>query len=293
MQKIVPCIWFDHTADEAAEFYTSIFPDGRIGKVQRYPTEGLPDFQAAMAGLPLVVEFELAGFSMMGINAGPEFPVNPSISFMVNFDAGDADAERRLDELWAKLLDGGTALMPLGAYDFSPHYGWVQDRYGVSWQLMATDRAWPGRPPIIPGFLFGQRNQGRAAEAIDLYTSLFDGAVGVMSHYPDGAGETAGQVMFAGFQLAGQWFSAIDSAGHDFTFNCGVSLMVRCADQAEIDRYWHALSAVPAAEQCGWLVDRFGVSWQIVPAALEELMSKPEAYQKLMAMKKIDIAAFA
>ncbi|MBN9608309.1 MAG: hypothetical protein BGO26_20245 [Actinobacteria bacterium 69-20] len=293
MQSIVPCIWFDHTAQQAAEFYTSVFPSGRIIDIQRYPTEGLPDFQAEMAGQPLVVQFELAGYEFTGINAGPEFQVNPSISFLLNFDPSvDPDAKQHLDRLWAALSDGGTALMPLASYPFSPHYGWIADRYGVSWQLMLTDPAGDRRPFITPSLLFGQTNQGRAAEAIDRYTSLFNGAVGTMVHQPDTAGPVAGEVMFADFQLAGQWFSAMDSAGHDFTFNPGVSFMVRCADQGEIDRLWDALSAVPAAEQCGWLVDRYGVSWQIVPAALGDLMAKPGAYPKLMQMKKIDIAAF-
>lgn len=287
-QKIVPCIWFDHVAAQAAEFYTSIFPDGRIIDVQHYPTEGLPDFQKDLAGAPLVVRFELAGYELTGINAGAEFPVNPAISFLLTVDPSrDADATGRLDRLWEALSDGGTALMPLGEYPFSPHYGWIQDRYGVSWQLM-SDPAGGHRPFVTPALMFGSVNEGRADEAMSLYQSLFDGRPGTLARHP-GSG---GRVMFADFLLSGQWFSAMDSAGHDFTFNPGVSLMVRCDGQPEIDRLWGALSAVPAAEQCGWLADRFGVSWQIVPANLGELMSTPGAYPKLMGMKKIDVAAF-
>ena len=77
-----------------------------------------------------------------------------------------------------------------------------------------------------------------------------------------------------------------------FTFSPGVSLSVQCADQAEIDRLWDALSAVPEAEQCGWLVDRAGVSWQIVPANMAELMAKPDAFAHMMPMKKLIIADF-
>ena len=77
----------------------------------------------------------------------------------------------------------------------------------------------------------------------------------------------------------------------DFTFNPGVSLILECADQAELDRYWEQLSAVREAEQCGWCVDRFGLSWQVVPAHLAELLAAPGAYARLLEMKKIDIAA--
>lgn len=292
MQRIVPNLWFDGTAAEAAAFYTSVFPHSEVIETIHYPTEGLPDFQASMAGQPLVVTFELLGYRFMGINAGPEFAINPSISFMLNFDpSADPDARTHLDELWAALSDGGAALMPLGEYPFSPHYGWVQDKYGVNWQLMLTDPAGDPRPFIIPSIMFGNAAFGRAKEAIDFYTATFTGSVGTLALRPDG-GDDAGSVLFADFQLLDQWFAAMDAPDQGFTFNCGVSLMVEAADQAEIDRLWAALSAVPEAEACGWCADRFGVSWQIVPANLDELMATPDAYQKLMGMKKIEIAAF-
>lgn len=293
MQRIVPNIWFDHTAAEAAEFYTSVFPDGRVVETVRYPTEGLLDFQKEFAGQVLTVEFELAGYRFAGINAGAEFPVNPSVSFFVNFDPSvDPQAREHLDELWAALSEGGQALMPLQEYPFSPHYGWVQDRYGVSWQLMLTNPDGEPRPFITPSIMFGHTVRGRAQEAIEFYTSLFGGRVGTVAPYPEQAGPVAGEVMFADFTLLDQWFAAMDAAGQDFTFNCGVSLMVSCDGQAELDRYWSELSSVPEAEQCGWCADRFGLSWQLIPANLAELMAKPGAYDKLMRMKKIEIAEF-
>ncbi|MFZ0531228.1 MAG: VOC family protein [Propionicimonas sp.] len=293
MQRIVPNLWFDHTAEEAAEFYTSVFPDARILEVQRYPSEGLPDFQAEMAGQAVTVEFELAGYRFIGINAGPEFTPNPSVSFFVNFDPSvDPDAREHLDALWAALSEGGTALMPLQSYDFSAHYGWIQDRYGVSWQLMLTNPEGDPRPFIVPSIMFGDTVQGRAREALEFYTTVFGGRPGMIAPYPAEAGAVAGEVMFADFQVLDQWFATMDAAGQDFTFTCGVSLMVWCDGQAELDRYWAQLSAVPEAEQCGWCADRFGLSWQLVPANLGELMAKPGAYEKLMGMKKIDVAAF-
>lgn len=293
MQRIVPNIWFDHTAEEAAEFYASVFPDGRIVDTQRYPSEGLPDFQADLARQPLTVEFELAGYRMIGINAGSEFTPNPSVSFFVNFDPSlDPDAERQLDDLWAKLAEGGTALMPLQSYDFSPHYGWVQDRYGVSWQLMLTGSATEPRPFIVPCLMFGQRIKGRAKEAIGFYTWLFSGSIGTVALQPDTVPPSAGEVMYADFQLADQWFAAMDAAGQTFTFTPGVSLLVWCDGQAELDRYWDELSAVPEAEQCGWCTDKFGLSWQLLPETMGELMAKPGAYGTLMELKKIEISAF-
>ncbi len=293
MQRIVPNIWFDHNAAEAAEFYTAVFPDGRVVDTQYYPAEGLLDFQADMASKVLAVELELAGYRFIAINAGDEFPVNPSVSFFLNFDPSvDPQAREHLDDMWAALSDGGKALMPLQEYPFSPHYGWVQDRYGVSWQLMLASPEGEPRPFIVPSLMFGHTAQGRAQEAIEFYTTLLGGQTGMVARYPDDAGPVAGKVVYADFQVLDQWFAAMDAADQDFTFSPGVSLMLQCDDQAEIDRYWDQLSTVPEAEQCGWCADRFGLSWQVVPAAMNELMTRPDAYATLMDMKKIDIAAF-
>lgn len=99
--------------------------------------------------------------------------------------------------------------------------------------------------------------------------------------------------MFGEFRIGEQWFAVMDSGAEMVAqFSCGVSLEVSCADQAEIDRLWSALSYVPEAEQCGWLVDPFGLSWQIVPENMEELMARPGAYEHMMSMKKLVIAEF-
>ncbi len=294
MQRIVPNLWFDHKAAEAAEFYTHAFPDARITETVHYPTEGLADFQKEFAGDVLYVAFEVRGYRFIAINAGPDVEVNPSISFMLNFDpASDPDARAHLTSLWEALSEGGQALMPLGEYDFSSWYGWVKDKYGIAWQLMLSDSG-GATPFIVPSLLFTEYVQNRASEAIDFYTSVFGGDVGTVMHYPEEAeGAAAGGVMFGDFELLGQWFAAMDSGvTHGFTFNFGVSLMVECADQEELDGWWTQLSAVPEAEQCGWCADKFGVSWQLVPVNLDELMAKPGSYQKLMGMKKIEVAAF-
>lgn len=151
-QKIVPNLWFDGNAKEAAEFYVSVFSDSKIISVENYPNskeEGLADFQLDMAGKPLVVEFELNGQHFTAINAGPEFKFSEAISFAIY-----------------------------------------------------------------------------------------------------------------------------------------------CKDQEEIDYYWDKLSSVPEAEQCGWCKDKFGLSWQVVPENMEELMKRPDAYSKMMQMHKIIINDF-
>lgn len=299
MQKITPNLWFDGNAKEAADFYTAAFPDGKIITTLNYPNsaeEGLADFQLDMAGKVLTVDFEIGGLRFVGINAGPEFKANPSISFMVNFDPSrDEQASEHLDELWSKLIDGGEALMPLDSYPFSKHYGWVKDKYGVSWQLILTDPDGEPRPFIIPSLMFGQQNTNRAEEAINFYLSVFkDSKQGTLARYNEDTGTAkAGSLMFADFMLDGQWFAAMDSSEQqDFTFSEAISLSVACKDQAEIDYFWEKLSAVPESEQCGWCKDKYGVSWQVVPENTDELMKKPGAYAKMMQMKKLIIADF-
>lgn len=307
-QKIVPNIWCNRTAEQAGSFYAKAFSDAGFHAeatvVARYPSVGLPDFQRDFAGEALVVDVTVEGTQLALVNAGPEFSPNPSISFMVNFDplmfGGDAaEARRRLDALWDALATDGFVMMPLGEYPFATHYGWVQDRFGVSWQLMLTRPEGDPRPLIIPALMFGGRAQNRAAEASARYVELFAhvpgaSAVGFQSPYGQSTGDaTPDALAFGEFRIGEQWFMASDNgSGTDHGFTCGVSLQVNCADQSEIDALWEGLSAVPEAEQCGWLADDFGVSWQIVPANLEKLMGGEDSHAKLMAMKKIVIADF-
>ncbi|SDB97374.1 VOC family protein [Shouchella lonarensis] len=297
-QKITPNLWFDG-AKEAVDFYTSAFPSGKVISTSYYPNsveEGLADFQLDFAGKELTIDFEISGFRFTAINAGPVFQFNPSISFMVNFDPSrDEQASEQLNELWAKLVEGGEILMPLDAYPFSKRYGWVKDRYGLTWQLILTDPAGEPRPFIIPSLMFSGENINHAEEAINFYLSVFDDAkLGTVARYSEDTGPAqAGALMFADFMLADQWFAAMDSGVEQhFTFNEAVSLSVSCKDQTEIDSFWEKLSSVSEAEQCGWCKDRYGLSWQIVPENMEELMKKPEAFVKMMQMKKLVVSDF-
>jgi predicted 3-demethylubiquinone-9 3-methyltransferase (glyoxalase superfamily) len=203
-----------------------------------------------------------------------------------------------VDSLWSTLSEGGNALMPLDSYPFSGRYGWTTDRYGLSWQLMLDSRG-PIDQAIVPTLTFVGDVCGKAEEAAELYASVFpSSAVEHVVRYGEGEEpDRPGTVKHLYMSLDGFKLGAMDSAhDHEFGFNEAVSLMVRCESQDEIDRYWNALSAVPEAEQCGWLKDRFGVSWQIVPAALQELMGsgtdeqRAAVTQAFLQMRKFDVA---
>ena len=292
MQKITPHLWFDTEAREAAEFYASLFPDSTVTNVTT--------LHDTPSGDSDIVSFELAGQSFMAISAGPLFKFNPSVSFFVNFDPSrDKDARNNLDRTWERLSEGGTALMPLDKYPFSERFGWVQDKYGLSWQLILTDPEGDERPFIVPSLMFVGDVAGRAEEAIDHYLSVFKNSkMGTIARY--GAGQEPdqeGTVMFADFMLEGQWFAAMDSAHeHQFAFNEAISFLVSCDTQEEIDYYWERLSAVPEAEQCGWLKDKFGISWQISPTALREMLTNgtreqiDRVTQTFLPMRKFDVA---
>jgi predicted 3-demethylubiquinone-9 3-methyltransferase (glyoxalase superfamily) len=139
---------------------------------------------------------------------------------------------------------------------------------------------------------------GRAEEAAEFYVSLFpDSTIGVVSRYGAGAAFPAGTALVVEFTLAGQRFQALNG-GPNYRFTEAISFSISCTDAAEVDHYWNALTADGGEEsRCGWLKDRFGVSWQVVPDGLGALLSDPDperarrAMGALMTMKKIDLAA--
>ncbi|WP_408635055.1 VOC family protein [Paenibacillus phocaensis] len=291
-QPIIAHLWFDKEAREAAEFYCSVFPDSKIANATTLHDTPSGDSE--------LVSFTVWGFPFMAISAGPLFQFNPSISFIVNFDPSrDKNARELLDATWHQLSDGGIALMPLDRYPFSERFGWIRDKYGVTWQLMLTNPDGEPRPAIVPSLLFVGDNCGKAEEAREFYLSIFRNAKpGTLVQYgPGQEPDQEGTVMFADFRLENTWFALMDSAhAHEFNFNEAISFLVNCETQEEIDHYWDKLSAVPEAEQCGWLKDKYGVSWQIAPARLDEMMSRgtPEqrdrVTQAFLRMKKFNLA---
>lgn len=299
-QKITPNLWFANNAREAAEFYVSVFPMSKILSDSKYPmteTEGLADFQKDFAGKDLTISYNLAGHDFLNINAGPAFKPSQANSFMVNFDPKhDDQAVEHIKEVWAKLTDGGEVMMELQEYPFSKLYGWVRDKYGYGWQLMLTNPEGEDRPCIIPSFLFNGAIQNRAKEAIEYYVSVFKNSkVGTLAPYPadQGPAKAGTSIMFGECCLDGEWITAMDSGVEmDAPFTEAVSLSVTCKDQAEIDYFWEKLSKVPEFEQCGWCKDQFGVSWQIVPENVEELLKRPNAFKNMMQMHKLEIDKF-
>ena len=284
-QRITTHLWFDKEAKEAANLYTSVFPDSKI--------KGTTVIRNTPSGDTDVVDIELSGQEFTLISAGPLFKFNPSVSFLVSCKTKD-----EVDALWKELSKGGMALMDLGAYPFSERYGWIQDRYGLSWQVMFLgDREF--RQKIIPTLMFVGKVVGKAEEATNFYVSVFHNSmVGGIDRYGKGEElDVEGTVKHASFTLEGQEFAAMDSAfPHKFAFNEAISLMVHCETQDEIDYYWAKLSADPMAEQCGWLKDKYGLSWQVTPNALQEMLMDKDEKRKarvteaFLKMKKFDIA---
>lgn len=297
---LVPNIWCNGDAEALVAFYSTVFPEVTVHQTLHYPQHGLPHFQEHMAGKILTIDFSIMGARFIAINAGPDFHANPSLSFMVSITPEISDDPRTLvTTLWDALVAEGSVLMPLGEYPFSEHYGWVEDRFGVSWQLMAhtttpTSRhaATPPRPTIMPALMFGAHHVNQAEEAITHYMSVFPNSqLGEIARYshPQGPAD-AGSLMYCDAVLNGSWISVMDAGvDQDFTFTEGVSLLVECSTQEEIDHYWAGLSHRPEAEQCGWCQDQFGVSWQIAPPATPEDVEDLGAYQAMMSMKKIHL----
>ena len=231
-QKITPHLWFDKEAKEATKLYTSLFENSKITNVTTLHNTPSGDAD--------IVSFTLSGQSFMAISAGPYFKFNPSISFHVKFKTKDD-----VDEMWKKLSKGGKVLMELGKYPFSEMYGWIQDKYGLSWQLIYTKKKFT--QVIVPALMFTQDICGKTREAIEQYTKVFPASkIDVITEYgKNESNEKEDNVMYSEFSLANEEFIAMDSGiGHKFKFNEAVTLIVKCKDQKEIDYYWEKLSAV-------------------------------------------------
>ena len=288
MQKITTCLWFDDKAEEAATFYVSLFENSRIKNVSRYG-ENSGQNSGKKPGDVLTASYELDGQEFLNIAGGPVYSPNPSVSLSVA-----CSSTEEIDRLFEKLSEGGQVMMPLDKYPFSERYAWVSDRFGVSWQLNITEH----QPKIATALMFVGEQNGRAEEALEFYTSKFaDSKIESIARYTEEEPGETGTIKHARFYLSNQLFMALDSnAPHQFAFTPGVSLMVNCVDQAEVDRFWSELSEGGQLIHCGWLTDKFGVSWQVVPVALGEMMRGDDQKRKdqmmgaMLKMQKLDIA---
>jgi predicted 3-demethylubiquinone-9 3-methyltransferase (glyoxalase superfamily) len=269
MKTIVPYLWFKDHAKEAVQFHVSIFNNASIleqSLIKEETPSGKDIFTAT---------FQLEGQEFYALEGGPLFSFTPAISFMVS-----CETEEELDRLWQKLAEKGEILMELGEYPFSKKYGWLNDRYGVSWQLILGDNP----QKITPFLLFISNQQGRAIEAIHYYLSIFKDS------------QLIDQEKLT-FSLNGLDFMALDGGlEHQFTFSPATSFYVNCDTQAEVDYLWEKLSEGGQKQMCGWLQDKYGISWQIIPTVLGKYMNDPDPIKAarvvnaMLQMTKMDIS---
>jgi predicted 3-demethylubiquinone-9 3-methyltransferase (glyoxalase superfamily) len=289
MEKIIPFLWFDSNAEEAINFYVSIFKNSKKGNVTRYD-----EAAAKASGRPkdsvMTASFRLAGQSFIAINGGPIFKFTPAVSFFIN-----CETEKEIDNLWEKLSESAIKMFwQLQKYQWSEKYGWLTDKFGVSWQLMLTKS-----PQKISPFLsFFGKQYGKAEEAINYYVSIFKNSeIQNIARYGKGEEKTEGTIKHASFIINGQEFKAMESSKDLPTFNEATSFVVNCENQNEVDYFWNNLTkgGDEKAQQCGWLKDKFGLSWQVVPKVLFELLGDKDAEKSrkvmraMLQMKKIDI----
>jgi len=272
-EKITPCLWFDGQAKEAATLYCSVFADAKI-----------------TAQSPIVTAIEVSGQSITLLDGGPIYKPNPSISFYYICEKAE-----ELDRIWKAFSKEGTVLMPLDKYPWGEKYGWINDKYGISWQFSLGKLSDVGQK-ITPCLLFTGKQYGRAEEALNHYSSIFKNSKvdGILRYGKNESPDEEGKVKHAQFGLNGQKFMVMDSSQpHNFTFSEGVSLTIHCQTQEEIDYYWGKLTESGEESMCGWLKDKFGVSWQVIPTILNKIMSDPakagKAAQAFMSMRKFNI----
>ena len=293
-QKIVPFLWFDDRAEEAMNFYTDIFPNSKIEFLNRWPKGSPFPSTSVQNGC-----FTLDGTTFHAFDAGPKFQFNPSISFFVIFETAE-----EIDSVWEQLIDGGEAMLPLDTYPWSERYGWVTDRFGLSWQLMRGKLDDVGQR-VTPLLMYSGDQRGNAEKALNQYMSIFgDSSLDGISRYGKNEPGTEGMVNHAQFKLGKQTFMVMDNGTEtEMPFNEAISLYVNCKDQTEVDYLWNELTKNGGKEsQCGWVKDRFGVSWQIVPKIVSEKLATGEPHrvkqmmETLWQMKKLDtdklLAAF-
>lgn len=278
-------------ADGAVELYTSLFEDSSVGDRLKY-TEAGQDIHGREPGSTMSIEFSLAGRDFMALNGGPYTRLNPAISLAVACPSAD-----EVDRLHDALVTDGKTLMELGSYDWAERYCWIEDRWGLSWQITYPHENIPAEKTVAPSFLFVGDVYGRGQEALDFYTSIFDDSR-IDQVVPNEQGDAAGTVLWSQFTLRGETYSLMENGDeHEFEFNDGYSLMVECESQEEIDRYWDELGKdSQKLGPCGWLKDRFGVAWQIAPVRLDEMLrdGNPDQVRRVtdcfMKMQKLDLA---
>jgi predicted 3-demethylubiquinone-9 3-methyltransferase (glyoxalase superfamily) len=272
--SVYQCLWFDNQGAEAAKWYVSLF-DGTSILYQNQ----------------VITEISIEGTKLMMINGGKHYSPTSAMSNFVYFGGNHEKFER----IYHALLDGGQILMPMDAYDWSSKYAWVKDKFGINWQMDIDEIN--HRQKLVPSLLFVNQRNHNVKEALSYYISVFEQSTMLMEWpYPESeASMPAGTLLFGQAKLGNTIINAMSSTlHHDYDFTPGNSLVIVCENQDEIDYYWKALGAEGQELMCGWLTDRFGLTWQIFPRILSDLMNDPERGPKastaLRQMKKIVIA---
>jgi predicted 3-demethylubiquinone-9 3-methyltransferase (glyoxalase superfamily) len=267
-EKIFPCLWFDNNAIEAAQFYCSFFPKSKI-----------------VSENPMVVTFELNGAKFMALNGGQYYSLNASISLFYK-----TNSVIEADQLWEKLSENGTVLMAYSNYPWAEKYGWLKDKYGLTWQIMISNES-----SLMPSLLFSNDQLGNAKPALELYTKIFENTEIIKLSYYNENSPFSGKLNYSETKLNNYTIIAMDGPGSaDHSFNEAFSFVINCDNQQEIDYYWSALIAEGGHEgNCGWCKDKFGISWQVVPSILSKLMADPTKSKAVVAaflkMKKFEI----
>ncbi|MEK7564443.1 MAG: VOC family protein [Patescibacteria group bacterium] len=286
MQKIIPFLWFEKDMKGITDFYISVFPGTKFS--------GAGELENTPSGSVQMGTLNIFGTDFSLMVAGPFNKFNPTVSFIIS-----CDSTEEVDELWGKLSSTGKVLMELAAYPFADKYGWVEDQYGVSWQIMFSSTM-KSPQKVIPTLMFAGDACGRAEEAVNFYTSVFHNSnINYMMKYEEAdkeVVETNAVVKHAGFTIENFFMAAMDSGKKSpLNFEQAISFMINCDTQEEVDYYWDKLTEGGEEVQCGWLKDKFGFPWQVVPTEMEHIMSTGTKEQiarvteAFMKMKKFDI----
>ena len=284
MQKIYPCIWLKERADEAAKFYVSLFENSTIGFTSYVGKSGA-EISGQKVGSVLTVDLEIGGQSMQLLNGGTYYKLNPSTSIYVW-----CETEKEIDHLWKNLSAQGTVLFELQKYPWAEKYGWCTDRFGLSWQLMIGK----GPAKIAPALLFTGEAYGKGEKAVNFYLSKFKNSKIEFMHKDP----STNTVLHSVFKLDGVPFVLMEGPSkgkEEMGLNGAMSFVINCKDQNEIDIYWNSIKRAGSPEACGWIEDEFGVSWQVVPTMMIELLkdSNTQKVESMMAammkMEKLEI----
>lgn len=276
--KFAPCLWVDNQVEEMTELYTKVFENGKPLKTLYF----LEDAHGKIGDI-LTQSVQLANQEFILLNGGPEFKATPSISYMIT-----CTSETQLQVLWQELSEGGKLLMNLAIYPGVGQFGWLEDRFGISWQFSLDQSS--SSQKITPCFMFSGEQYGNASRAVAEWIEVFQSGE-ILEHYSNEDSTTK----LAKFTMHQQEFMAMDSVvDHDFTFSLANSFYVYCENQKEIDRLWTAITSKGTEMPCGWMGDRFGVAWQTVTRDMDTMLDRKNltkalaVTQAVYGMMKID-----